>query len=227
METENNLCAACTQALTIDDKLAGGSVKRASDGSAMLDIAKFKPDVQHSRFHNLGWLHVDAETTRDHTHWFVSGGDCAGRTHLGRPSYSGQDVERVVVPPGLPELSASVAGICRFCKELETLLRGNYSECDWWQGANARIRILIHYEWSEDRVIHNGITFDSESEEGRIPRWGKGPETLPWEKRQHLEHLAVYVRHPGLDHSGPDKYRFEIGSWSGRLGLILPHKIHS
>lgn len=216
MDTEDNLCVVCTQALTIDDKVAGGSVKSASDGTAMLDIGNFKLDLQLLRFLNLSRSHVDAENNKEPTQWFRTGSDCAGRTSLVRPSYSGQDAERVVVPPDLPELSASMAGICRFCERLEALLRCNYSECDWWRDANTRIRIHIHYEWSEYSFSHDERTFDDSCEEYGIPRWGKGREKLPWEKAQYLEHLAVYVRHPGLEDSMPDRYTFEIGAWPGR-----------
>lgn len=222
MDTDNNLCVACTQALTIDDKLAGGSVKSASDGTAMLDIGKFTLDLQPSRFLNLFGSHVDAKENIDHTQWFKAGSDCSGRTSLVRPSYSGQDVERVVVPPGLSELSASMARVCRFCRRLEALLRCNYSKCDWWEDANTRIRILIHYEWSEARFSHDGS--DHDCEKHACTRWGEGPETLPWEKLQKLEHLAVYVRHPGLEHSNPDRYTFEIGAWPGMFGLIYVHE---
>lgn len=221
METENNLCLTCTQALTIDDKLAGGSVKSASDGTAMLDIGNFKLDIEESKSYK-----PYAEEIKDRT-WFRRGGDSSGRTQLFRPTYSGQDVERVVVPPGLPELSASMAGMCRFCKRLEALLRCNYSECHWWEDANAEICIVIRYEWSEDHFIHNGREFEDSCENSGIPIWGKGPETLPWEKKQHLEHLAVHVRHPGLEDSSPDRYTFEVGAWPGRLGPALLRKAHS
>lgn len=219
METENNLCAICMLALTIDDKAAGGSVKSASDGTAMLDIGKFKLDIQASRLYR-----PYAEKSEDHPQWFKRGSDRSGRTDLFRPSYSGQDVERVVVPPFLPELSASMNGMCRFCKRLEVLLHCKYSECHWWEDANARIRVLIRYEWSEDRFIHDGTRFDDICEKYSIPRWGKGRETLPWEKTQHLKHLAVHVRHPGLEESSPDQYTFEIGAWPGMLDPIPFHE---
>lgn len=227
MEAESNLCVACAQALAIDDRLNGGSVKSTSDGTATLDIGSFKFDVQASRLYNFSGEHADAETIKDHTQWFETSRDCAGRTYLRRQSYSGRDIERVVVPPALPELSASVSGNCRFCKKLESLLRCKYSDCDWWESANATIRIIVHYEWSEFRVIHDGTTFNVSREELGIPRWGQGLETSPWEKSQHLEHLAVYVRHPGLDDSRPDQYTFEIGSWPGSLSPIQFHEIHS
>lgn len=214
MDAEDNLCVACTQALTIDDKLAGGSVKSASDGTAMLDIGKFTLDRQSAQFSSLSRSDFDTEETIDRTQWFEAGWDYAGRLILIRSSYSGQDVERVVVPPDLSELSASMARVCRFCRRLEALLRCNYSKCDWWQDANTRIRILIHYEWSETRFNHNGGPLDHSCEKHAC-----GPETLPWEKFQKLEHLAVYVRHPGLEQSTPDRYTFEIGAWPGMLGL--------
>lgn len=116
MDTDSNLCVACTQALTIDDKLAGGSVKSASDGTAMLDIGKFALDLQSARFLNLSRLDFGTEENIDRTQWFEAGWDYAGRASLVRPSYSGQDVERVVVPPDLSELSASMARVCRFCR---------------------------------------------------------------------------------------------------------------
>lgn len=215
MDAEDNLCVACTQALTIDDKLAGGSVKSASDGTPMLDIGKFTLDLQPARFSSLSRLDFDTEENIDRTQWFEAGWDYAGRTSLVRPSYSGQDVERVVVPPDLSELSASMARVCRFCRRLEALLRCNYSKCDWWEDANTRIRILIHYEWSEARTTHAGSARDHSCEKHAC-----GTETMPWEKLQELKHLAVYVRHPGLEHSIPDRYTFEIGAWPGMLGLI-------
>lgn len=214
METENNLCVSCTKALIIDDRLAGGSVKSASDGTAMLDIGAFKFDVQSSRFSGF--------QNEDNPQWFKVNSDRSGRTRFVRSSCSGQDVERVVVPPDLPELSTSMAGNCRFCKRLEVLLRCNYRECDWWTDANTRIRILVHYGWSEDRFSCNGGIFDDACEEYGIPRWGEGLEKLPWEKTQHLEHLAVYVRHPGLEDSIPDRYTFEIGAWPGKLVNPIP-----
>lgn len=238
METTSTLCDVCTQALTIDDKAAGGLLRNASDGTATLDVGNFKFDNCQSLQQNyLGQYPARKEDSgKDEFGWrpFL-GGD-----YKVRETYATQNVERILSPPEMLELSTSSDGTCVFCKRLGEILLQYYGGCPWWQKPESKLRVTMRYEWQEYSWStldekHQAETphaegsgreeEDEEEEEEDSPlqnaKSGKDSERMQREESQQLTGLAVFIHHPGLQATEVDVYKFDVHAWPGKTLHIV------
>lgn len=179
----NDLCRLCLQGLTISDQAAGGTTQeRELDGktTSTLDLAGFMNNYWKRRtpigFRRKLAYYEDPITPR---------GFCAGDQH-----------ERLVTLPMMPEISESAFGTCRFCSIIRALFVEEYAEHSWWNKPGSRLRFIIQYEWCK--------TWPFFTVEG-----GSGSPL------QHLDALAVLVRYPGLVSTERDVYEFDVVSWPG------------
>ncbi|OJD28904.1 heterokaryon incompatibility protein [Diplodia corticola] len=196
--TGDALCDLCLQALTIDDKLAGGTVTEAPDKEApVLDLSGFAPQ-QWTREDQKGLRHsrVRKRSETDEFGWTHHGfgpfekwrlrGTCAGNNH-----------ERSATPPTLPELAGSADQNCLFCSRLTELFYEQYGEKSWWNLSDSRLRFSMQYEWEELRI--------------EIKKVG---EEMTVHYREMLDCLAVIVFRPE-QYGEVDVYEFEVGAKPG------------
>lgn len=116
----DSLCEFCAESLRLDDSRAGGELGTSSDGSKTF-----------LSFPNIEWH--DEEDLWDSAIW-------AG----------GNDYERAVTPPDLPELSSgrtSLDNQCRFCTVLARALTKRFGDQPWWTTTTTPLRIKIEYYW--------------------------------------------------------------------------------
>ncbi|KAI9643582.1 hypothetical protein NHQ30_008203 [Ciborinia camelliae] len=194
----DDLCNLCLQALTIDDKLAGGAVIKASDGTTALDFSRFtftnswaSQWVRGIRFSRC----LDTHQDRDKPGWHGS------KFNQDLNLCAGKNYERCVTLPTLLELSEPAAKRCRFCSRLKDLFCEQYDECSWWKKTcpRSRLRFKMQYEWQGYRKISEG------DEEATITT-----------TEATLDCLGVFVHHPGLKNYEVDFYKFGVEAWPGK-----------
>lgn len=175
----NDLCRLCLQALTIDDQAAGGRARKIKLYKKSLDIAGFMQNY---------WQRRPCTGPRQYQSYYddpISPGFCAGNQH-----------ERLVTLPGMPEISQSAARKCRFCSTIRALFIERYAESSWWNEPGSSFFFTIQYEWCEYRPF---FPVD------------RGSKSSP----QHLEGLAVLIRRPGLESAERDVYVFDVVAFPG------------
>lgn len=203
MDTINNdLCDLCLQALTIDDKLAGGTVYENTGGTTGLDLCGFT--LNHWKTTTRP---ADFEVREERSSinlYLKDGKDLSGTVSSTEDSISdwkwtamfcaGNHHERLVTLPGMLELSIlSAAGTCRLCSRLKVLFIEQYGERSWWNEHASTLRFIMRYEWGKH-----------------------GEATHHQSKRARLDRLAVSVIHPGHKANDvADVYLFDIAAWSG------------
>lgn len=178
----NDLCRLCLQALTIDDQAAGGSaqkIKFKSKTTISLDLAGFTQNYWWRR-PCTGPRQFESEYKNP-----IPPAFCAGDQH-----------ERLVTLPGMPEISQTAVGTCRFCSTIRALFVERYAESSWWNEPGSSLSFTIQYEWREYWPF---FTVDG------------GSQSAP----QHLQGLAVLIRRPGLQSKDRDVYVFDVVAMPG------------
>lgn len=178
----NDLCRLCLQALTIDDQAAGGSARESNlDGNTTvsLDLAGFMQNYWQRRSPTG---HGQYRSYYDRP---ISPAFCAGDQH-----------ERLVTLPRMPEISQSAVGTCRFCSKIRALFIQRYAESSWWNEPGSSLSFTIQYEWCDYWPC---FTVD------------RGSQSPP----QHLKGLAVLICCPGLDSKERDVYVFDVVALPG------------
>lgn len=178
----NDLCRLCLQALTIDDQVAGGSAQKIKSNrktTISLDLAGFTQNYWQRR------SCTGPQEFQSYYDYPISPAFCAGDQH-----------ERLVTLPRMPELSQSAVGTCRFCSTLRALFIERYAESSWWNEPGLRLCFTIQYEWCNYRPF---FTVDG------------GSRSTP----QHLEGLAVLIRRPGSQPQERDVYVFDVVAMPG------------
>lgn len=226
METDDHLCDFCAQALTIDDSL--GSIKTTDDGTTALDVTTFGLN---------NWMSIPTADQResrylrefplgDELGWEQKSSDHLGRKQHNRYVYTGRGLEKVIATSGLLESREQTAQQCRFCQRLEGLFRERYSQCTWWGGPVSFLRITMQYEWTVVRMTLHGKELAEISDSGKraleqlgsppFP-WGSGLEGEPWEKKQRMKCLVVFVNHPGHENAQyADIFQFDVAAKPGK-----------
>lgn len=213
IDTSNkDLCGLCLQALTIDDQLAGGTMRvNASDGTSILDISGFAHNDWERNRININGVREERVFDKQRKEDREEFGKCRGYSPC---LCAGDGRERLVTLPEMPEISGSAVGPCPFCSTLRALFIAQYAEHSWWNEPGSTLRFSIQYEWGEYRSILDGedeaVTF-----------------------RQGLMGLAVLVDRPGLNISGvPDRpglmqpnrrdvFNFDVVAWPGTSHEVL------
>lgn len=178
----NDLCRLCLQALTIDDQAAGGSAQESKlDGKTILslDLAGFMQNY---------WQRRPPTGPRQYQSYYdhpISPAFCAGDQH-----------ERLVTLPTMPEISQPAVGTCRFCSTIRALFVERYAETSWWNEPGSRLSFTMQYEWCYHWPL---FTVD------------RGSRSRP----QQLEGLAMLIRCPGLDSTERDVYVFDVVAMPG------------
>lgn len=204
--SNNELCELCLQALTINDQLAGGTTRvNTSDGTSTLDISGFahndweitkKIGIREER------VFKSQERGRRDGSGFLNRSallsDPQKRIRQRRQFCAGNQQERLVTLPHMPETSASVVGPCRLCSRLRALFVEQYSKSSLWNEQGSTLCFTIQYEWSEYRAISHG------EDEATMP--------LP---SQILDGLAIIVTFPGQYVGKADVYQFDVVAWPG------------
>lgn len=178
----NDLCRLCLQALTIDDQAAGGSaqkIKLNRKTTISLDLAGFTQNYWQRRS-CTGPRQFQSDYRNP-----ISPAFCAGDQH-----------ERLVTLPRMPEISQSVVGRCRFCLTIRALFVERYAEKSWWNEPGSSLCFTIQYEWCEYRPF--------------FPVEGRSQSAA-----QDLQGLAVLIRRPGLQSKDRDVYVFDVVAMPG------------
>lgn len=209
--SNNELCEHCSQALIINDQLAGGTLQvNASDGTTTLDLSGFKHndwiELRRSGFRQQRSIFSDAKEMRDEHGWgnkspVLSNQHRHIRQHL--RFCAGNQLERRVTVPWMLEISASSFGPCRLCSRLRALFIEQYANSSWWNEHGSILRFTMQYEWSEYRSLYDG------EDEPTIPP-----------SQQSLDGLAVLVTCPGQAYNEVDVYQFDVVAWPGMSSFV-------
>lgn len=200
----HELCELCLRALTINDQL--------SDGTSTVDGSGFKlkhneliTDL-HSGFRQRRGSSFPSHTDIDASGWTSrqSHPEPYNPTSRYRRFCAGDQHERLVTLPGMPEFSASVVGACCFCSRLRALFIDQYAESSWWNEHGSTICFTIQYEWTQHRTISDG------EDEAAMP-----PPS------QRLDGLAVIVSFPGRESGFVHVYQFDVVAWPGMSYFVL------